>query len=49
MVNKVQELNEKIYLEISLIVNKKVYEEELITYEVYNKVQNSILEKLNNK
>lgn len=47
--NKVQELNEKIYLEISLIVNKKVYEEELITYEVYNKVQNSILEKLNNK
>ncbi len=47
--NKVQELNKKIYLEISLIVNKKVYEEELITYEVYNKVQNSILEKLNNK
>lgn len=47
--NKVQKLNEKIYLEISLIVNKKVYEEELITYEVYNKVQNSILEKLNNK
>lgn len=47
--NKVQELNEKIYLEISLIVNKKVYKEELITYEVYNKVQNSILEKLNNK
>lgn len=47
--NKVQELNEKIYLEISLIVNKKVYEEELITYEVYNKVQSSILEKLNNK
>ena len=47
--NKVQELNKKIYLEISLIVNKKVYEVELITYEVYNKVQNSILEKLNNK
>lgn len=47
--NKVQELNKKIYLEISLIVNKKVYEEGLITYEVYNKVQNSILEKLNNK
>lgn len=47
--NKVQKLNEKIYLEISLIVNKKIYEEELITYEVYNKVQNSILEKLNNK
>ena len=47
--NKVQELNKKIYLEISLIVNKKMYEEELITYEVYNKVQNSILEKLNNK
>ena len=47
--NKVQELNKKIYLEISLIVNKKVYEEELITYEVYNKVQNSILERLNNK
>ena len=47
--NKVQELNEKIYLEISLIVNKKVYEEELITYEVYNKVQSSILENLNNK
>lgn len=47
--NKVQELNKKIYLEISLTVNKKVYEEELITYEVYNKVQNSILEKLNNK
>lgn len=47
--NKVQELNKKIYLEISLIVNKKVYEEELITYEIYNKVQNSILEKLNNK
>lgn len=47
--NKVQELNKKIYLEISLIVNKKVYEEELITYEVYNKVQSSILEKLNNK
>lgn len=47
--NKVQELNKKIYLEISLIVNKKVYEDELITYEVYNKVQNSILEKLNNK
>ena len=47
--NKVQELNKKIYLEISLLVNKMVYEEELITYEVYNKVQNSILEKLNNK
>lgn len=47
--NKVQNLNEKIYLEISLIVNKKIYEEELISYEVYNNVQTSILEKLNNK
>ena len=39
-------MNNKIYLEVALIINKELFEENKITYQVYKKVERQILKEL---
>ena len=39
-------MNNKIYLEVALILNKELFEENKITYQVYKKVERQILKEL---
>ena len=38
----------EIYLEMALVINKSMYDDEIISYHLYRLVENKILEKIGN-
>ena len=44
-IENLNNINHQIYYEISLIINKKLYEEKEINYETYQKVEIELLKK----
>lgn len=44
-----EEIREKIFLEVAIYLNKEMFDEGMISYEVYNKVFSSLIKKRGTK
>ena len=42
-------MNNRIYLEIALLINKELYEENRISYQVYKWVENNLYKEMENE